>query len=64
MLLPHEAAKPELFTPMLKGLSQRPPPSKRGRSFALDGLPNIRSAVENWIRHRPPQRLAVIEARH
>jgi predicted glycosyltransferase len=62
MLMPEEAARPELFTSMLRKLSERPPPSQRGRTFPLDGLPNIRSTVEDWISQRPQQRLSVVEA--
>jgi predicted glycosyltransferase len=62
MLLPEEAARPELFAGMLRKLSGRPAPSQRGRTFLLDGLPNIKSTVEDWISERPQQRLSVIEA--
>jgi predicted glycosyltransferase len=64
MLLPDEARRPEVFTAKLRDLSRRPPPSQRGRSFTLDGLPNIKATVDHWIRNRPAHRLAVIEAIH
>ena len=62
MLRPEEAANRELLTGVLRELADRPPPSRRGRTFALDGLPNIKGIVENWIRQHPPQRLSAIEA--
>ncbi|MDP9136633.1 MAG: hypothetical protein M3N38_00415 [Pseudomonadota bacterium] len=62
MLRPEDAARPELFSSMLRKLTDQPPPSRRGRMFPLDGLPNIKGVVENWIRQHPPQRLSAIEA--
>ena len=62
MLLPAETQNLELLTGVLRELPERPPPSLRGHHVVLDGLPNIKFAVENWIRQRPVQRLAVIEA--
>jgi predicted glycosyltransferase len=61
MLRPEEAAKPELFMPMLRNLHTRPPPSRRGQVLPLDGLPNIKEIVGHWIVQRPWQRLKVIE---
>ena len=60
MLLPEETADLDRFAGVLRALSGRPPPSRRGRTFPLDGLPNIKTTVEAWIRERPAQRLAVM----
>ncbi len=62
MLLPAEVQDRELLTGALRKLTERPPPSRRGPRFVLDGLPNIKVAVDDWIRQRPAQRLAVVEA--
>jgi predicted glycosyltransferase len=61
MVLPEQAADPEVFAAALAGLAQRPPPSLSGAPVALNGLENITNLVGDWLEHRSQKRFSVVE---
>jgi predicted glycosyltransferase len=61
MVLPEQAADPEVFAAALAGLPTRTPPSKTGAPVALNGLENITNLVGDWLEHLSKKRFSVVE---